>query len=145
MRTAFRAAALSVTLMSLSALAQPPKPADLPPDRIKTEKESDRWMQLKLHASQEILAGLTRGDFQKIEDQSRRLLVLNVLETWMRENSFARKLDYQGQLNAFEYATKELVRTAQAKDIDGALAAYIRLNRSCVECHKLIRDLPMGK
>ncbi|WP_437229884.1 hypothetical protein SH661x_001672 [Planctomicrobium sp. SH661] len=110
------------------------------PDQNQTE--SNKWMQLKLHSSQEILAGLTNGDFKKIEDQSRRLLVFNILENWRRENPLARDSEYQGQLNSFEFAVKELVRHSEAKEIDGALDAYVRLTRSCVECHKVIRDAP---
>lgn len=106
------------------------------------QAEANKWMQIKLHSSQEILAGLTNGDFQKIEDQSRRLLVFNILENWRRENSLARDSEYQGQLNAFEFATKELARNAQSKNIDGALDSYVLLTRSCVECHKVIRDVP---
>lgn len=107
-----------------------------------SKTEENRWMQVKLHSSQEILAGLTNGDFKKIEEQSRRLLVFNVLENWRRENALAKDSEYQGQLNSFEFAAKELVRNAEAKNIDGALNSYVLLTRSCVECHKLIRDVP---
>ncbi len=104
--------------------------------------EANKWMQIKLKSSQEILAGLTQGDFKKVEDQGRRLLVFNILENWRLENKLVNDSDYQGQLNAFEFATKELVRYANSKDIDGALNSYQLLTRSCVECHKLIRDVP---
>jgi len=121
-----------------------PNPATvLKPEQEKPDQtEANKWMQIKLHASQEILAGLTNADFKKIEDQSRRLLVFHILENWLQENPFSGGSEYQGQLNSFEFATKELVRTSEAKDIDGALDSYVLLTRSCVECHKLIRDVP---
>lgn len=107
-----------------------------------TKAEANKWMQIKLYSSQQILAGLTNGDFKQIEEQSRRLLMFNVLENWRRENTLARDSEYKGQLNAFEFAAKELVRESEAKNIDGALNSYLLLTRSCVECHKLIRDVP---
>jgi len=119
-----------------------------PATSVKTEQtdlnktEANKWMQLKLHSSQEILAGLTHGDFKKIEEQGRRLLVFNILENWRLENSLVKDSEYRGQLNSFEFATKELVRNADSKNIDGALNSYLLLTRSCVECHKLIRDVP---
>ena len=55
-------------------------------------------------------------------------------------NEFTKKSAYLGQLNAFEFANKELIRQAEDGNIDGTLEAWLRLSRSCVECHKLIRD-----
>jgi hypothetical protein len=110
-----------------------------------SKEESDKWMHIKLKASQEIFAGLTHGDAKKIEDNSRRMLVLNLLEQWRRDNDFTRQSEYDAQLNAFEYATKELIRTSHDKDIGGALDAYVLLSKSCVKCHQLIRDVPTGK
>lgn len=141
-----RAACLSLFLgmMITLPLYGDPKSEPDPGQQKPKETEADKWMQIKLHSSQEILAGLTNADFKKIESQSRRLLVLNFLENWRRENSFVKESEYQKQLNSFEFATKELIRTAGAKEINGALDAYVLLTRSCVECHKLIRDIPQA-
>lgn len=103
------------------------------------KSQSDQWMEAKLASSQRVFESLTRGDFQSLEENSRRLVVLNFMEQWIRSNSFVDKSDYQGQLNAFEFATKELVRHAQAQDIEGALTAYVKMSQSCVRCHELIR------
>ena len=73
------------------------------------------------------------------------MLVLNLLEQWIADKPFMNRSNYQAQLNAFEYATKELVRTGSSNDIDGALEAYGRLAHSCVKCHQLIRDVPARK
>lgn len=105
-----------------------------------SKADADKWMKLKLLSSQQILNGLALADFQQIEESSRRMLVLNTLENWLRQNEFTRKSDYQKQLNNFEFAGKEILRNAQEKNIDGALEAYVSLTRSCVECHKVIRD-----
>lgn len=110
-----------------------------------TKEEADKWMRIKLKSSQQILAGLTSGDPKAIEENARRMLVLNVLENWQRENKLTRQSDYEAQLNAFEFATKELIRTGHDKDIDGALEAYTMLTKSCVKCHQLIRDQGAAK
>lgn len=103
--------------------------------------ERDRWMEVKLTSSQQILEHLTRGDFEKMQTSARRMQVLNFLEQWMRDQDFARKSDYQGQLNVFEFATKELIRHAGDKNVEGALKSYTTLTESCVRCHQLIRDV----
>lgn len=111
------------------------------PSAVKSQKDVDRWMEVKLKSSQEVFAGLTNGDFDKVELSARRMQVLSLLEQWsLRRGQYAGRSDYEGQLNAFDYATKELVREAKERDIDGALEAYLNLSRSCVRCHKLVRD-----
>ncbi|WP_437192640.1 hypothetical protein [Planctomicrobium sp. SH527] len=141
-----RALFLSVLLGTVITLPlygdSKPGAAPKPEEKKADSSEANLWMQIKLHSSQEILSGLTNADFKVIEEQSRRLMAFNFLEIWVQENSFPKTSEYQGQLNSFEFATKELVRTAKAKDIDGALNSYLLLTRSCVECHKLIRDVP---
>lgn len=102
--------------------------------------DRDAWMQVKLTSAQQILAHLTSGDFEKLQTSARRMQVMNLLEQWSRDEDFTDKSDYEGQLNAFEFATKELIRHADDKDIDGALKSYVALTESCVNCHKLIRD-----
>ena len=111
----------------------------------KKETDSNTWMRMKLHSSQEIFAGLSRGDGKAIETNARRMLVLNFLEQWRTGQTAKNHSDYDAQLNAFEYATKELVRAGQSNDIDGALEAYLLLSKSCVRCHQLIRDVAAAK
>ena len=102
--------------------------------------DRDRWMSVKLNSAQQILEDLTTGDFKRLETDARRMQVLNFLEQWARDKSFKQESEYQGQLNAFEFATKELVRHAADKNTEGALKSYVALTESCVHCHELIRD-----
>ena len=81
------------------------------------DETPDRWMLAKRHHAQNIFRGLTDGDFKKIADSGRRLMVSGILEKW------------------------ELIRHAEAEDIDGAFKAYVKLSQSCVKCHKLLRDV----
>ena len=112
-------------------------------DRGKTPAPDDHdgWMELKLRSSQQVFESLTHGEFDKIETAARRMLVLNLLEQWMKRKEFTRQSEYKGQLNAFEFSVKELVRHAEDNNTEGALEAYVTMSRSCVRCHELIRDL----
>lgn len=110
------------------------------PATVKLTKEEDAWMHAKLQSSQDIFAGLTRGDLDLVQKRARGMLLTGILENWLRKSDFTKKSAYQGQLNAFEFANKELIRHAEDGDIDGTLDAWVKLSRSCVECHKVIRD-----
>ena len=48
------------------------------------EKASSVWMKLKLSASQNILAGLTKADFEVIEKNAQSMLFMDHLEKWLR-------------------------------------------------------------
>lgn len=107
----------------------------------KKKRKADTWMKAKKDHSHDIFDGLIAGDFRKIENASLKMMGNNILERWLAdrkdyENSFS----YHGQLNAFDYSTRELWRFAKQKDMDGALQAYGVMSRSCVRCHYLIRD-----
>lgn len=102
--------------------------------------ERDRWMAAKLTSAQQIIEHLTSGDFKSLQESARRMQVMNFLEQWQREEDFEEKSEYQGQLNAFEFATKELIRHSGDRNVNGALDAYTAMTRSCVRCHSLIRD-----
>lgn len=105
-----------------------------------TPAEHDAWMRLKLVCSEEAFRGLTNGDLERVERAARRMLVFNLLEQWLKRRDFDQPSEYQGQLNAYEYSVKELVRHAKAREMDGALEAYVQMSRSCVRCHQLLRD-----
>ncbi|MCA9073389.1 MAG: hypothetical protein KDA93_00045 [Planctomycetaceae bacterium] len=124
--------------VALVGLGQPSSADDAADDSPQTDR--DRWMSVKLTSAQRILEDLTTGDFDGLEAHARRMQVMNLLEQWIRDEDVERKSDYQGQLNAFEFATKELIRHAADDNSEGALKAYVALTESCVRCHDLIRD-----
>jgi hypothetical protein len=94
-------------------------------------------MKQKLSASQNILAGLTKGDFEAIDKNAQSMLVVEYLEKWLRSDTPG----YNMKLRDFEYANKALRLAAKEKNVDGATIAYIQLTLSCVHCHKLVRDV----
>lgn len=105
------------------------------------KQTSDVWMKAKQRNAHAIFDGLTEGDFEKIEASTLKMMGNNFLERWMVDRKeYEQYFAYHGQLNAFEYSTKELWRFAKQKDMDGALQAYVRMSQSCVRCHSLIRE-----
>ncbi len=93
-------------------------------------------MKQKLAASQNILAGLTKGDFDAIEKNAQSMLVVEYLEKWVR----AETPRYRKLTKDFEYANKALALAAREKNLDGATVAYVELTLSCIHCHKIVRD-----
>ncbi|MBL8849013.1 MAG: hypothetical protein JNG89_04990 [Planctomycetaceae bacterium] len=106
------------------------------------EEDANAWMLAKLSGSQNILAHLTRGDIDAVATDARRMQVMTYLEQWLTASEIEETSEYRGQLNAFEFSTKELIRHAEDDDVNGALDAYVDMTRTCVKCHQLIRDAP---
>lgn len=105
-----------------------------------TPEEHDRFMAAKLVSSQNILSDLTHGDFESLEENARRMQVISLLQQWLRDTDFEHKSEYEGQINAFDFATKELIRHASDHNTEGVLQAYLDMTTSCVHCHELIRE-----
>ncbi len=113
--------------------------APLSSGQEKKSAEQDKasvWMKKKLEFSQNILAGLTESDFDKVRTNAEAMAVLGYLEKWAR----ADRPDYKKQVAFFEFANQELIRQAKEKNLDGATLAYNQLTVSCVQCHKIVRD-----
>ncbi len=100
----------------------------------------DKWMKAKQVHAQDIFAGLTDGDFDKMAASGRLLLGSGILEAWLKSRDFEKRSDYRGQMYALDYANKELIRHAEDRNIEGALSAYLSLSQACVRCHMLLRD-----
>jgi hypothetical protein len=111
----------------------------------KEDDDEKSWMKSKLASSQKILADLTNGDLEAVAVDAKRMQVMNLLEDWLTASELKDTSAYREQLNTFEFATKELSRHADDADLDGALESYVKMTRTCVQCHKLIRDVPERK
>jgi hypothetical protein len=108
-----------------------------PAEDRKPDEKASLWMTKKVEFAQKILAGLTKGDFAAVEAAGRDMYVIGYLEKW----DMAGLPAYRKQVKAFDAATKELISQAKAKDVDGATKAYTQVVVSCVECHKVVRDV----
>jgi cytochrome c556 len=102
----------------------------------KVEKDKNFWMKQKLSYSQSIFAALAAGDFDSLSDSAEKLITLNKVEEFVKH----RNLKYKAQLEIFQFATEELARQAEKKNVEGAALAFHQLTLSCVNCHKLLRD-----
>jgi hypothetical protein len=100
------------------------------------ESAGSLWMKQKLAASQNILAGLTKADYESIEKNAKSMIAVGYLEKWIRADT----PEYQTLLRDFLYANKSLNLAAREKNLDGATVAYLQLTLSCVNCHKVVRD-----
>src|SRR5262245_32577369 len=134
MKSSMRIAA--VVLCGLLAAAIRPTRADDKPDPS-TEKAS-AWMKQKLELSQNILSGLTKGDFEAVELNAQRMNIVNYLEKWAAADK-PEYVDYKRQLSYFEMANREILRQSRAKSVEGATLAYNQLTVSCVQCHQVVR------
>jgi len=105
-------------------------------DEQPKENAGSLWMRQKLVASQNILAGLTKADYEAIEKNAQSMIVVGYLEKWIRADT----PEYQTLLRDFMYANKSLNLAARDRNLDGATVAYLQLTLSCVNCHKIVRD-----
>jgi cytochrome c556 len=118
-----------VTLAACLSRAEEKKPAD--------KDKANVWMKKKLEFSQNIQAGLTEGNFEKISKNAEAMGYLDFLEQWSKG---AKRADYKRQLSHFDFANQELIRQAKEKNLEGATLAFNQLTVSCVQCHKIVRD-----
>jgi hypothetical protein len=98
--------------------------------------EASIWMKRKLEHSQKVFAALAAGDFEQIAASSKSLDTLNTLEKFIR----GRNPEYRTQLEIFRYANQQILKQAEAKNLDGATLAFNQLTLSCVNCHRQLRD-----
>ncbi|WP_435005471.1 hypothetical protein P12x_003335 [Tundrisphaera lichenicola] len=91
----------------------------------------------KLISSQKILEGLTKADFDLIEKQAQSMQILGYLEGWLQADTPG----YKTQLHAFENANGAIIQAARDRNLDGVTIAYTQLTISCVQCHKIVRDV----
>ncbi len=100
-------------------------------------QQASFWMKQKLQLSQNILAGLTSGDFEMIKASAESLSVLNHLEGFVRRQNPG----YTAQVTIFQFANDELIRAAHKQNLERATLAYTQMTISCVNCHKQLREI----
>lgn len=110
--------------------------ADDKPNPKKGKDSPSIGMKLKLELSEKMLAALAEGNYESLGENARAMRVLNQIEGFVRRKTPG----YQTQLKVFQFATEELVRNAESKNIDGATLSFTQMTISCVQCHKAIRE-----
>jgi hypothetical protein len=93
------------------------------------------FMRRKLDLSKGVLEGLTLEDYALVAKNARELKALSTDAQWrMPPNP-----DYLRLTSEFQAYTDDMVREAEARDLDGATLAYVQMTLSCVACHDLVR------
>ena len=109
------------------------------PPQAKTEKAGEQttsfWMERKLHLSQQLLAGITAGDFDKVTTSAQAMKGLDKVEAFIR----GRTPGYRTQLQFFDESLDEIIRQAEKDNLEGAALGFTQLTISCVNCHKQLR------
>lgn len=126
---------VALLFVALMALPSSSSSGDKQPDK-EAKKKASLWMKAKTKLSQEILVGLTEGDFEKIGTSAKALNVVDYFEVIARGKNDD---EYRQQARLFAAANQELIRQAEAKNIYGATLAYNQLTVSCVQCHIVVR------
>lgn len=98
--------------------------------------EFNLWMDAKLKESQNVLAGLARGDFPAIAESARQMKTLSKIEAFVRKGMPG----YRTQLRSFEFAVVEIESQAKKENIEGVALGFQQLTLSCVNCHKQLRE-----
>jgi len=128
---------MKVQVLALLAMFLFVGPDLLAADEPREEKNASYWMKKKLEYSEKILGGLATEDFDVIGKTAKTMNTLTQMEKWVRGNV----PEYRTQLQLFQNANEQIIRAAERKNLDGAALAYVQLTLSCVNCHKVVRDL----
>lgn len=105
------------------------------------KEDSGAVMREKLGHSHQILNGLALADYALIKANAQRLVRLSHVSSWAARNT----PEYELFTMEFRRSAEELVRAAEAKNIDAATVAYTQLTFSCVSCHKYMRGRTVQK
>jgi hypothetical protein len=127
-------AAIAILVTLAMPLACPAQEAQPKTDKAK-EQPTSFWMNRKLHFSQELLAGITAGDFDKVTTSAQAMRALNKVEAFMRNQTPG----YRTQLQIFEESLDEIIRQADKDNVEGAALGFTQLTINCVNCHKQLR------
>lgn len=95
-----------------------------------------KFMHAKLELSQGLLEGLVVEDFAKLDKNSKALLLLTAAEEW----TVSKDSLYIQHSDEFRRAVKQVSKSAEAKNLDGASLSFVQLTMSCIECHRFVRN-----
>jgi hypothetical protein len=98
------------------------------------------FMRMKLEYSKNVLEGLTVEDYDEIAKNAKALRLMSRAAEW-EVRTIPNAGDYVVLTSEFQRHTDDLSKAAQAKNLDAATLAYLRLTMNCVNCHKYSRGL----
>ena len=92
-------------------------------------------MRMKMAWSQGVLEGLTLEKFDAISRNAIRMRDMTQSNQWF----VSKQPDYMARTTNFQQSVDALYLAAVDKNLDAATEAYLKVTRSCVECHRLVR------
>lgn len=104
-------------------------------DRVIT-KELSELMRRKLTNSQNVLEGIALGDFEMIAKHADELIAVSQQAEWR----VLKTPEYETYSNDLRRNAAVLIQQSNAKNLDGAVLAYVELTLTCVKCHKHVRE-----
>jgi hypothetical protein len=93
------------------------------------------FMRLKLAHSQGLLEGLSLEKYDLIARNALQMRTMSQSNTFL----VVRNPDYLRQVTNFQSRADEVYMAATDKNLDAATEAYVKMTRSCVECHRYFR------
>jgi hypothetical protein len=118
----------------VAALAMGPMPVSA--QKTQDKDKASIWMKKKAEYAQRLLVDLARSDFATIVADAKEMQFLGYLE----KNDRSDIPGYKRQLENFESSLEELIKSAEAKNLQGMTLAFQQLTVSCVQCHQVMRS-----
>ena len=93
-------------------------------------------MQKKLTSTQQVVAGIARGDFQQLAKEAQKLTLLSHEAGW----NVIQTPEYIRLSDAFRSSTTQLKKAAESQNMDAVGLAYVKLSISCIDCHRHAKE-----
>jgi hypothetical protein len=103
------------------------------------DKKVQALMRRKLEQAQQVLAGIALADYPKMARHAEELIAVSKEAEW----KVLKTPRYELFSNDFRRNAEALVKSAKARNLDDAVQAYMDLTRTCVKCHKHVREVRM--
>jgi hypothetical protein len=99
-----------------------------------------QFMRKKLDLSKNVLEGLTTEDYKLIIKNAKALRVMSQAAEWQVPTipNVEHYLPYTAE---FQRITGDMIKKAEAKNLDGVTLGFVQMTTSCVNCHKYVRDV----
>lgn len=107
-------------------------------DSQNLQQDTTPFMQRKLDAAREIVAGLAVEDYNRLSRSAQDLMLLSQESEW----NVIQTDRYLKMSNEFRSSAERLRDAAKEKNLDGATLAYFEVTLQCVRCHRYLREKP---
>ncbi len=106
--------------------------------RPQNQNTRSAFMRQKLDLAKNMLEGLSLENFDLIEKNAKGMKRLSMAAEW-EVPTVPHLEEYLPQTTEFQRHCDEILKAAQAKNIDAATLGYVKLTTNCVGCHKYVR------